>query len=66
LTFLDRGWSHAQRHGEVGVDRLQISDWLPDYPGQTAEQKTGDFTAMSEADPLKWWEDTESQTPLKE
>jgi len=58
--------SHAQRHGEVGVDRLRISDWLPDYPGQTAEQKTSDFTAASEADPLKWWEDAESQTPLKE
>lgn len=35
--------AHAQRFGDVGFANLQISDWLPDYPGQTAEQKTHDF-----------------------
>jgi Family of unknown function (DUF5681) len=46
----------AQRLGEAGVDWLQISDWLPDYPGQTAEQKTQEFTAGGDADPIAWWQ----------
>lgn len=29
----------AEKHGDAGLDVLQIRDWLPDYEGQTAEQK---------------------------
>jgi hypothetical protein len=47
--------AHAQRFGEPGVDRLRISGWLPDFPGQTAEQKTEEFAATGDADPLEWW-----------
>jgi Family of unknown function (DUF5681) len=46
---------HAQRFGDVGVNRLQISDWLPDYPGQSGDQKTLDFADKTEASPLEWW-----------
>lgn len=32
--------THALRHGDVGAKRLIVTDWLPDYPGQTGEEKT--------------------------
>jgi hypothetical protein len=35
--------AHALRFGDAGIDRLKITDWLPDYPGQTADEKTRDF-----------------------
>ena len=41
--------AHAQRHGEAGVERLTVTDWLPDYPGQTAEQKTRDLPSGGSA-----------------
>jgi hypothetical protein len=51
--------AHALRYGDAGVERLQISDWLPDYPGQTAEQKTQEFAATGDASPLQWWQSDE-------
>jgi hypothetical protein len=32
--------THAMQHGERGVERLIVTDWLPDHPGQTGDQKT--------------------------
>lgn len=34
---------HAVRSGEAAGKRLLITDWLPDFLGQTAEQKTQDM-----------------------
>jgi hypothetical protein len=45
----------AQRTGDIGVEKLEVSDWLPDRPGQTAEQKTRDFAGMAAADAAEWW-----------
>jgi hypothetical protein len=45
----------AERHGDAGVNILEIRDWLPDYAGQTSEQKTRDFSEAVEAPPEKWW-----------
>ena len=53
--------AHAQRFGEAGVARMQISDWLPDYPGQTADQKTQEFARTADADPLEWWQKPEKR-----
>ena len=47
--------AQAQRSGDAGVDRLKIADWLPDYPGQTAEQKTLDNAGTVDAQPFEWW-----------
>jgi Family of unknown function (DUF5681) len=47
--------AHAQKFGDVGVRRIRMDDWLPDYPGQTAEQKTREFAMGSEADHPRWW-----------
>jgi hypothetical protein len=58
--FILKVRAHGLRYGEAGVDRLQISDWLPDYPGQTADQKTREFTGSSNADPLEWWQERDN------
>lgn len=47
--------AQALQFGDLGVERLLIDDWLPDYPGQTADQKTQDFTATGDAKPQEWW-----------
>jgi hypothetical protein len=49
--------AHAQRFGKLGIDTLQIRDWLPDYPGQTADQKTQDSAGAINADPVEWWKE---------
>jgi hypothetical protein len=54
--------AHAQRFGEAGVDRLHISDWLPDYPGQTADQKTQEFASTGDANPFEWWHPPDKQS----
>ena len=33
----------AERYGDAGVEQIEISDWLPDYPGQSGEQKAQDL-----------------------
>jgi hypothetical protein len=35
--------ARALRRAGGGVNRLQVRDWLPDYPGQTADQKARDI-----------------------
>ena len=49
--------AHGQRFGDAGVQKLLISDWLPDYPGQTAENKTGEFASSRTADAVAWWDE---------
>jgi hypothetical protein len=47
--------AHAQRFGDTLVHKIQMSDWLPDYPGQTAEQKTRELVRQVETDTPEWW-----------
>lgn len=49
--------AHMERHGEKRTQRIYVSDWLPDYPGQTAEQKTREAAMQATATPVGWWED---------
>jgi hypothetical protein len=37
--------------------RLEVTDWLPDYPGQTGERKTREFAARTSAEVPAWWKD---------
>ena len=55
--------AHAQLFGEAEIDKLQISDWLPDYPGQTADQKTQEFASTGDADPVEWWGTAKNSAP---
>jgi hypothetical protein len=36
-------FAHAQRVGDPANQIIEVRDWLPDYPGQTGEQKTREF-----------------------
>jgi hypothetical protein len=47
--------AQALHSGDLGMERLLIDDWLPDYPGQTADEKTLEFAARGDAKPQEWW-----------
>jgi hypothetical protein len=49
--------AHAQTSSDTGVQRFEVTDWLPDYPGQTGEQKTREFVAQASAEVPAWWKD---------
>jgi Family of unknown function (DUF5681) len=53
--------AHAQTSGDAGVQRLEVTDWLPDYPGQTGEQKTREFAAKTNAEVPAWWKDADAE-----
>lgn len=55
--------AHAQRFGDAGNDRVEVTDWLPDHPGQTGAQKTREFAARGEAKAPEWWNQAESNPP---
>ncbi len=54
----------AERRGKRGAEIIEISDWLPDYPGQTAERKTRDYARKKHAAPEEWWSQSKL-TPSK-
>lgn len=47
-------WVRAGRR-KSGMQRVVIEDWLPDYEGQTAEEKTRDFARKQNAAATEWW-----------
>ena len=40
----------AERTGGAGVEQIEISDWMADYPGQSGEQKAQDLKASRKDD----------------
>jgi hypothetical protein len=54
LLFALRG--RASRNSEVRFQKILVEDWLPDYPGQTGEQKTREHARENETDPAGSWE----------
>jgi hypothetical protein len=55
--------AHAQRYGDAKNDRVEVTDWLPDHPGQTGAQKTREFAARGEAKAPEWWKPPEPAPP---
>jgi hypothetical protein len=51
--------AHAQRFGDAAAQVITVHEWQPDYPGQTAEQKTHDFANQGEAVAPEWWKDSD-------
>jgi Family of unknown function (DUF5681) len=45
LKVLER----AERNGDVDVTRIEIRDWLPDFPGQSGAQKAEKFAASRDS-----------------
>lgn len=39
----------ASRYGDIGIEAVEISNWLEDYPGQTADQKSQESAAAGQA-----------------
>ena len=58
--------AHAQRFGDAETNRFEVTDWLPDYPGQTGEQKTREFADRGPAKTPEWWKQPESDAPDKD
>jgi hypothetical protein len=54
--------AHAQTSSDTGIQRLEITDWLPDYPGQTGEQKTQEFAARTSGEVPAWWQDAKPES----
>jgi hypothetical protein len=54
--------AHAQRFGDARANPIEVNDWLPDYPGQTGEQKTREFAARGEAVTPEWWKPTNANS----
>ena len=51
--------AHAERYGDPGLDPILVENWIADYPGQTADQKTAEFAAGRDATPAEWWSSSE-------
>jgi Family of unknown function (DUF5681) len=51
-------YAHAQKFGDAAAQVITVHEWQPDYPGQTAEQKTHDFANQREAIAPEWWKDS--------
>jgi hypothetical protein len=60
--------AHAQKHGDVGVQQFVFTHWMPDRPGQTAEDKTREFAKQMEAPATGWWQQTSDKPnePIRE
>ena len=52
--------ARAERYGDPGIDPILVENWIADYPGQTADQKTADFAAGRDATPAEWWSSSEN------
>jgi Family of unknown function (DUF5681) len=51
--------AHAERYGDAGLDPILVENWIADYPGQTADQKTSEVAAGRDATPAEWWSSSE-------
>jgi hypothetical protein len=49
----------AEHHGNIGIGQILVEGWLPDYPRQTAEQKSRDLSLRHDVDPIEWWRQPE-------
>jgi Family of unknown function (DUF5681) len=49
----------AEHQGNFGIGQILVEGWLPDYPRQTAEQKSRDLSLRRDVDPTQWWRQPE-------
>ena len=48
--------TQAERNNGAKIEKIIVEDWVPDFPGQTGEQKTRAHARESEIDPTGFWE----------
>jgi hypothetical protein len=46
----------AEKNNGARIEKIIAEDWIPDFPGQTAEQKTRAHAQENENDPTGFWE----------
>jgi hypothetical protein len=52
--------ARAERYSDSDLDPILAENWMADYPGQTANQKTADFAAGRDAPSAEWWPSSEN------
>ena len=45
----------AENNNSARIEKIIVEDWVPDFPGQTGEQKTHAHSRESEIDPIGFW-----------
>jgi hypothetical protein len=46
----------AENNNGARIEKIIVEDWVPDFPGQTGEQKTRAHERETEIDPTGFWE----------
>jgi hypothetical protein len=46
----------ASKNSDAGSQKIIVEDWIPDFEGQTGEQKTRAHARENEIDPTGFWE----------
>ena len=54
--------TQAERNYGAKNEKIRVEDWVPDFPGQTGEQKTRAHARDNEIDPTGFWGQTGSET----
>ena len=54
--------TQAERNNGAKIEKIIVEDWVPDFPGQTGEQKTRAHARENEIDPTDFSEQTGSET----
>ena len=58
LLFKSR--ADAENNNGARIEKFIAEGWIPDFPGQTGEQKTSEHAREKETDPVGFWEQAES------
>ena len=52
----------ASKSSDARSQKIIVEDWIPDFEGQTGEQKTRAHARENETDPIGFWERAGSET----
>jgi hypothetical protein len=55
--------TQAERNNGAKIEKIIVEDWVPDFEGQTGEQKTDAHARENAIDPTGFWRRTGSETP---
>ena len=54
--------AQAERNNGAKIEKIIVEDWVPDFPGQTGEQKTRAHAREGEIDRTGFWEPGSEET----
>jgi Family of unknown function (DUF5681) len=53
--------AHAEEFGNTSAPEIEFTDWIPDFPGQTADEKTRSVALQSDGKAPEWWKPSDEQ-----